>query len=244
MKRIRRLLRFVSFGLWLVGNWINALAAFGLLIERTFKDRFTIPWQVFFCVTALTIIHGLTQTFGRKFIARQLSEEFLTTALHNFVLGFPEAEQREWGIRCNVMNREEDRLVIAASCKMDNEREKGCEWSIDQGVCGMAVRKGHAMWRDLGDVQGLPFHAIRNDDDHQPRWGLTEELWSYTRDLGSVVSIPLFHPKNPLEVIGVFNIDTQVPLLIWLPEDRRDQFMQRVQPLRGLLAWMLYQAHH
>lgn len=78
-----------------------------------------------------------------------------------------------------------------------------------QGLCGLAVRERAPVWRDLGRYQGKAYEDILDLEDKQPRWGMTRVHWERTRDLGSIVSVPILYRDT---VLGVVNVDSRARL--------------------------------
>jgi hypothetical protein len=112
-------------------------------------------------------------------------------------------------------------MTLDASCEilsiqwytnMESEAERNLKWRIGQGCCGQACLKGHPTSEDLTRYQTQTYEELLGGDGQTP-WGLTKDQWTLTRHLGSVLSVPIPVPGQSTRILGVLNIDSQLPLV-------------------------------
>ena len=87
----------------------------------------------------------------------------------------------------------------------ESQREMGIEWRTHEGVAGAAVNDGaNEVWSDLGD-SGV---------DVQAEWHMTDKQHTRTRQLDSVLSVPIYLPSDETKSnpVGVLNVDSESPL--------------------------------
>lgn len=225
---------------WHLGFWLNGILAVMIILEQDFGQKTPFfPRWLFAACAIFGLLHGFIHSFVRRFYSRDLARNFLSIFLDTMLPGIPRADEPAVGIRLNIMKLTGDRLQAVAWCRMENRQEINLKWTTRTGCCGLAVRTGRTVFGDMAEYKGREYAAILYPQDKQPRWGLSEEHWSLVRDLGSVVSIPLFASKESDRVIGVLNVDARVGLAEWLPESQQEAFLSRLQQQRGLLAWAL-----
>ncbi|MFZ5816541.1 MAG: hypothetical protein ACOY93_14785 [Bacillota bacterium] len=225
---------------WHLGFWLNGILAVLIILEQELGAKTSyLPRWLFATFAVAGLLHGFIQSFVRRFLSRDLARQFLGVFLETMLPGIPRSGDEEAGIRANVMTLAGNRLKAVAWCRMENQRERDLKWTLQTGSCGLAARNGMTVFADLEQYKGKEYTAILYPEDMQPRWGLTEEHWAYVRDLGSMVSIPLFASASSTKVIGVLNIDARVGLEKWLPKSQQEEFLASLQHQRGLLAWAL-----
>lgn len=230
---------------WHLGFWLNGILAVMIILEQEFGQKHPfLPRWLFATFAIFGVIHGLIHSFVRRFYSRDLAREFLGMFLDTMLPTIPRSSEPEVGIRLHIMRLTGPRLQPVAWCRIENKKELNLRWTTQTGCCGLAARTGQTAVGDMAPYKGREYSAILHPEDKQPRWGLTEEHWAIVRDLGSVVSIPLFASKGRDRVIGVLNIDARVGLDEWLPESQQEEFFSRLQQHRGLLAWALELGEH
>lgn len=226
-----------------LGTWLTVLSALGLLVGRAYLR--VLPVSYYVVVAALATMQGVVQAAALKVAKRNGARELMQMTLNHFMDGFSEAELRECGLRCNVMKLDGHVLGIVSHWGMNNAPDLKVTWTTDQGCCGLAVREAAPVLGDMSRYRGGRYEGLLHAEDHRPVWGITRDQWMLTRDVGSVVSVPLLAPKQlTARVIGVFNIDAQVGLNGWLPEEKREELLRRVQTVRGVLAYTLAAADY
>lgn len=236
----RFLAKRILYLAWHLGFWVNGILGLVMILEQEFGTQSPLlPRWAFAALAIAGLLHGLIQSFVRRFYSRDLAREFLEILINTMLPGIPGSRDEAVGIRVNIMKLTGNRLRPVAWFRMENQKELELEWTIHTGCCGLAVRTRSTALGDMTEFKGQEYAAILHDEDKQPRWGLMPEHWSYIRDLGSVISIPLFLPGSADKVIGVLNIDARVGLKDWLPEPQLEEFLAGLQHQRGLLAWAL-----
>lgn len=95
----------------------------------------------------------------------------------------------------------------------DVSRENELKWRVGEGVCGGTIEyvlqntdqdskeEFQEAWSDLENV-------------HIAQWNMTQKQFDATKDLGSVLSVPIYRPddlerKNP---VGILNLDSEANL--------------------------------
>jgi hypothetical protein len=139
-----------------------------------------------------------------------------------------------------------DKLVVIAAYPPKTDSVNTVDWTIDQGRCGLAVRDKEPVVQDFTDFQGRPYDALLSSIDKLPLWGLTREQWEHTRDLGSIVSIPIFSFGPSPIIVGVLNFDALKAKDQWLEcgPDTKEQFLKRVMIVRRVLGLILMVQSH
>ena len=111
-------------------------------------------------------------------------------------------------LRANIMINKSNRLVIFSSYRMDKASDADISFAIGQGCCGEAFDSGEVI---LGDLR-IAYKEIlekKSKDYRGAPWGINREQFEKTKDLKSLISLPL-RDKVTDEIICVLNLDDKV----------------------------------
>lgn len=228
----------------LVLPWFGTLAAAGLYLDRQ-APRLLPAWSffVFLGFGVLSLLYSTAQTAVGGWVGHRLAQQVLDILLQDLGSRLRAQSKTPFGLRCNVMMMDRGFLRIVATGSGPagaTPTERALRWAAGddqwQGGCGRAVQERRPVALDLSEWRGKPFEAILHEDG-QPRWGMTRDQWEHTRDIGSIVSVPLIRHHR---VVGVLNVDAAVGLRQWLPGDREDDdFLGWMHSVSGALALLL-----
>jgi hypothetical protein len=182
---------------------------------------------------------ALTQTFGPMLVRSHFARDLIWILLADFMTGFPDDLRQGWTLRCNVMRLHKGILTTVAAWPERTISSKDITWTTEQGCCGLAVRKNTPIVQDLSAYSGKSYDVLIDPEDGLPKWGMTQEQWDHTRDLMSIISVPLVSVGVRPTVIGVLNFDARVTLGVWLGPNGPEEFLNRVQMIRRVLALTL-----
>jgi len=183
----------------------------------------------------LSSIMALTQTFGPMLVRSHFARDLIWILLEDFMTGFPD-DRQNWTLRCNVMRLRKGILTTVAAWPERTMSSKDISWTTQQGCCGLAVRKNMPIVQDLSAYSGKSYDYLLDQVDGLPKWGMTREQWDHTRDLMSIISVPLMSVGVRPQVIGVLNFDARVTLEVWLGSGGTEAFLNRVQIIRRVVA--------
>jgi len=113
-------------------------------------------------------------------------------------------------LRANVMIKEKDRLKIFSSYNMDNSPDKDITFAIGQGCCGEAFDSGEIVFGRIDSVYKDTWEETKSVDRGAP-WGITKEHFEKTKDLKSIISLPL-RDEITDEISCVLNLDDKVDI--------------------------------
>lgn len=228
---LKKVLRALS---WVLGA-LAILSAVGLYLARTVPHW---PAALFWLALALGVGPVVAGAVGvgkaHQWVDDGLPSRILDALMRGLATRLDHADFKSFQLRCNVMRLDGGYLQIVAvppGQGAPSIEERRLRWAANEskweGACGRAVYSRQMVTLDIADWRGKPYEAILKTEDGQPRWGITREQWAHTRDIGSVLSIPLFEEDR---LVGVMNIDARAALDEWYPND--------VVARESLLKWM------
>lgn len=110
-----------------------------------------------------------------------------------------------WNQSRRVWPWEKTMKIEATYGDYQSNREESLEWRTYEGLAGAGVNKrSNEVWSNLEETE----------QDLQSVWQLTDDQYSRTKHINSVLSVPIYLPSdseknNPA---GVLNIDSESPL--------------------------------
>ena len=84
-------------------------------------------------------------------------------------------------------------------------RERKLRWNRGQGVIGRVYEDKKPILADLSHLHGSTYHEVAASSDPPQMWGITESHWEVTRQMGVVLSVPIFRGDSE-DVIGVLTL--------------------------------------
>ncbi len=180
--------RAVIVFLWRNAWWLNAAVSLLLLAELFFLIH--IPLWIFFLISAGTIALAITHTLGPRMVRSQFGQTIMHVLLKDLLDSFDQDIVDRAKLRCNVMQLDDDRLSILAAYPEKRDPMGSVTWTTQQGCCGRAVREQEVVIQNLDDYRGKPYGALLKPEDGLPLWGITQNQWEHTRDLGSNCQYP------------------------------------------------------
>lgn len=235
----QKILQRIAIFLWRYTLWLNVIVGLLLLAERWFLFR--IATWVFIVTSAFAIMLAIPQTFAPRFIRSRFGDEITRIILEDLLQTVEPSIRDRVHLRCNVMIRDGSALKMLAAYPEKTDPMGTVSWTVEQGCCGLAVRRQEPVVLNLVEFQGKPYDALLDPEDELPKWGITREQWEHTRDLGSIVSIPIFSIGPSPEIIGVLNFDATGSQQEWLEyaPDVKEQFFKRAMVVRRVLGLIL-----
>ncbi len=112
-------------------------------------------------------------------------------------------------LRANIMIKKKDRLIIIASYNMDNSKDKDISFAVGQGCCGDAYESKAIVVGDLKAVYKNSWMETRTETGAP--WGITHEQFEKTKDLKSLISMPI-KDMDSGDIVGLLCIDDVVGL--------------------------------
>jgi hypothetical protein len=112
---------------------------------------------------------------------------------------------RVWNQTRRVWPWQRTLKIEAAHGDYESYREMPTEWKTHEGIAGAAVnKKSNEVWSGLDD-SGV---------DAQTKWHMTDEQYTRTQHLDSVLSVPIYLPSDESKTnpVGVLNLDSEAPL--------------------------------
>lgn len=195
-----------------------------LVISAFVTGAFGGVLEALIVIILLIIIAGVLSFYEYQEIRVQRESEELRTVLEEQVLPrlvneYSQKNPSPPEIRSNIMilrrrnwkvwNQSrriwpwEQTLKIEATFgDYDTHREEVLEWRTHEGVAGAAVNdRSSEMWSDLGNT----------DIDIQSEWQLTDDQYTRTDHLNSVLSVPIYLPSDESKTnpVGVLNLDSE-----------------------------------
>lgn len=203
-------------------NWSGAVLALLVALKSLYPALNPLFLWISAAAAVLgSVFHGFNTARNKHVFSVRAIKSFLRQLQADITEDF------HVSVRCNLMVVGNGTLTQAV--RYPTSSTKTPIWEVGQGCCGICAKRQQPTLADLGDLKGKPYEELLIREDHQPMWGLTREQWEHTRDLGSVVSVPIFYPSDPSSVAGVLNVDSGECLSDWLPAERRDDFLRRVR---------------
>lgn len=231
--------RAVIVFLWRNAWWLSAVVSLLLLAERFFLIH--IPLWIFFLISAGTIALAITHTLGPRMVRSQFGQIIMRVILKDLLDSFDHGIVDQSKLRCNVMQLDGDTLSILAAYPEKRDPMGSVTWTTQQGCCGRAVREQEIVIQNFDEYRGKPYAALIRSEDGLPLWGITHKQWEHTRDLGSIVSIPVFSFEPVPIVIGVLNFDAYETTATWLETEpyTKEQVLKRAMIVRRVLGLIL-----
>lgn len=235
-----------KLGRWVEGAVESLVAIFGVLLvfEGTLSRDLSPPVRTIAHVllSIAVLLAVIVLRWGFRSAAHKLTEEFLASLLKACLAGFTNEQINSFNLRCNVMLPYGDNLRIILRYP-DLKRATGVPWAQGEGVCGTAFEeRREVMARDLTPYRGRDYSRIlvgKGKDRHR-LWGMTERQWEMTRNLGSVISLPLISAGDDGKVLGILNVDSSEKMSSWLPSDTEEaKFLTRLRTLSGPMTRLL-----
>lgn len=225
--------------LWRHARWLTALVSVLLLTERLFLFR--VPVWIFALISAGTIALAVIHSLGPRMVRSQFGQSIMRVILKDLLDSFDPQIVSQARLRCNVMQLTNDTLSILAAYPEKHDPMGSVKWTTLQGCCGRSVRERDVVIQDFGEYRGKPYESLKKPEDGLPLWGITQEQWEHTRDLGSIVSIPIFSFEAVPVVVGVLNFDAYETTATWLETESytKEQFLKRVMIVRRVLGLIL-----
>ncbi|PSR25667.1 MAG: hypothetical protein C7B46_20565 [Sulfobacillus benefaciens] len=196
---------------------------------------------MFFVTGGFSLLIAIPQTFAPRLIRSRFGDEITRIILQDLLESVDPEIRRKINLRCNVMVRDGSTLKMRAAYPEKTDPMGTIEWTTDQGCCGLAVRRQEPVVLNLIEFRGRPYESLLDPEDELPKWGITRDQWEHTRDLGSIVSIPIFSIGPSSAIIGVLNFDATGSKEEWLECEpyTKEQFLKRTMIVRRVLGLIL-----
>lgn len=110
--------------------------------------------------------------------------------------------------RANVLLVDGDVLRMAYKTPGYTEGEEALEWHKGQGCAGRAWERGQTT---VAPTEDAPLPTVENASAPTRGWGMTTSQVQNTTEIQAVISVPIFSPDDPSQVVAVFNLDDTVP---------------------------------
>jgi len=115
----------------------------------------------------------------------------------------------EGAIRANLMRPcDEARLRILCCVCSHKPSELKMRWEIGKGVCGVAYARDRMVYGDLRELSWAESYEELMDETGQVAYGLSEEQWALTRNLETILAIPIYEGNDPRRKWGVLCLDS------------------------------------
>ena len=219
--------------------WANVVLALALLMAR--YRLFHLPKWILFVFSAVAIVLAIVQEFAPR-IVRSESLSLIGSRIINLILRdlyntVDESVRVGVSLRCNLMVLNGDTLTKIADYPKSTVDSGQVAWTINQGCCGVAVQTGETHVLDLGSHQGLTYQELLKSGLNA--YGMTAQQWAHTRDLGTVLSAPIFSVEDAPQVNGVLNFDARMPKSAWLDDTTYEQLLAQIMTIRSVLGLIL-----
>jgi len=116
-------------------------------------------------------------------------------------------------LRANIM-RPCDPYSLRIFCCVGGykPKEMTMPWEIGKGVCGLAHSRGRMIYGDLQPQSSAKSYEDILDATGQTPYGLSEDHWALTRNLKTVLAIPIYEANDARRRWGVLCIDSTAPM--------------------------------
>jgi len=120
-------------------------------------------------------------------------------------------EEFEGALRANIA-RPYDASSLRIFCFACDykAREISMKWETGKGVCGVAFARGQMVYGDMREQSRVTRYEDLMDDTGQVPYGLTEEQWALTRNLETIIAIPIYEGNDRRRKWGVLCLDSTV----------------------------------
>ncbi|MDH7479892.1 MAG: hypothetical protein QHH02_07770 [Syntrophomonadaceae bacterium] len=186
----------------------------------------------------LLILTGLAGIASEWYKSAKLEKDIQRSALHdllNHILCSVRALQNRRDtntLRINIMENKNNQLVIIDQIGMSNDLDHDISFSLGQGCSGASAEINKIVVCDLTEVYDTTFELNCQKNNSKPPFGISKAHWEKTRDLKSLISVPIRHPKDPSKVIGILNLDDKISIdEAQFQEDRITGFLEDCAPL-------------
>lgn len=238
-KRRTRSPQSVIIFFWRNAWWLSVVVSLLLLAERVFLLH--IPVWVFAVISAGMAILAIAHSFGPGMVRSQFGQTIMRVILRDLLDSFDPEIVSHAKLCCNVMQLSGDTLTIVTAYPEKSDPKDSVQWTTMQGCCGQSIRNEEVIIQNFAEYRGKPYEALIRSEDGLPMWGITREQWEHTRDLGSIVSIPIFSFEALPVVIGVLNFDAYETTEAWLETEpyTKEQVLKRAMIVRRVLGLIL-----
>lgn len=141
-------------------------------------------------------------------------------------------------LRANIMHLNRGQQTIIAHVGMDYSADRNIVFNEGQGCCGAAARDQEPFVAKLEELgYNTSYENLIDPETRTARWGITGEQWEITRDLKSLLSIPIFDSRYSERVIGVLNFDDKIPFAA-SKFDEGELWLTLLEDARVMSRWM------
>ncbi len=131
----------------------------------------------------------------------------------------------EGALRANIMRPcDPSNLRVFCFAGDYRPRETNMKWEIGKGVCGVAFARGRMVHGDLREQSAAERYEDLMDNTGQVPYGLTEEQWSLTRNLETILAIPIYEGNDVRRKWGVLCLDSTISI----PADNADSEIAKI----------------
>ncbi|KKM11091.1 hypothetical protein SY88_10175 [Clostridiales bacterium PH28_bin88] len=169
-------------------------------------------------ILGLIIEYIKTRTSDRE--KKQLEKDVVKSGLYD-ILGVALLSVRAYQERKNtktlrinlmVVDQTKRDLSIIAQIGMSSDPDKDITFGLGQGCCGTCAELGEVVIGDLENIYGNSYQETCQKNEGRSPWGISKLHWESTRDLKSLISVPVFDPDDLNSVIAVLNLDDKISI--------------------------------
>lgn len=115
-------------------------------------------------------------------------------------------------LRINIMKIDKERLEIVRHIGMTRHDDRTLTWALGQGCCGESAKENQIRVIDLTEAYGFTWEETLEKNDNKRPFDINRQQFEKTKDLKSVMCVPICDPVIEDKVIGVINLDDKVLL--------------------------------